>query len=121
LQQMDQGLLIRQVSKQTAYWILHLQQDQIAEFVAEGIITEKDAELLYEEIEEDLMHIRFADDEEVGTAPEGTEGKGQKWVYFDRLFNGLIVMVWHVGHAIYSTGSSLLSGQNIQQFFVSKS
>lgn len=59
LLQLDPQLIIQQVSKQTAYWILHSQQDQIEEFTNEGILTENDAAELLHEIEADLSVLLY--------------------------------------------------------------
>jgi hypothetical protein len=50
----DPQVVTVQVSKQTARWIVHRQEDQIELFVQEGILTERDAEALFEEAERDL-------------------------------------------------------------------
>jgi hypothetical protein len=51
----DHNIVVVQVSKQTARWIVHRQEDQIEEFLKEGIITAKDAECLFHEAEHDLL------------------------------------------------------------------
>lgn len=50
----DPSIVTLQVSKQTARWILHMQEDQIEEFLEEGIITHRDAETLFHEVEQDF-------------------------------------------------------------------
>lgn len=50
----DPEIVTTQVSKQTARWILHRQEDQVEEFLKKGIITERDAEELFHEAESDL-------------------------------------------------------------------
>lgn len=54
LRAIDPGIITLQVSKQTARWILHMQEDQIEEFLHEGIITQRDAETLFHEVEHDF-------------------------------------------------------------------
>lgn len=53
----EPGIMLRQVTKATARWVIHSQQDQIEEFMKEGIITPADAEELLHECEEDLRHL----------------------------------------------------------------
>mmetsp|Transcript_2893 Transcript_2893/g.4440 ORF Transcript_2893/g.4440 Transcript_2893/m.4440 type:complete len:1037 (-) Transcript_2893:411-3521(-) len=53
----DPSIVTLQCSKQTARWILHMQEDQIEEFLHEGIITPNDAEALFAEVEGDLKAL----------------------------------------------------------------
>ncbi|KAJ1390437.1 hypothetical protein B484DRAFT_409008 [Ochromonadaceae sp. CCMP2298] len=53
----DPSIVTLQCSKQTARWILHMQEDQIEEFLHEGIITPNDAEALFHEVEHDLKAL----------------------------------------------------------------
>ncbi len=57
LSEIDSNVITLQVSKQTARWILHIQEDMIAEFQKEGILSEKDAHLLLGEVQRDLNHL----------------------------------------------------------------
>ncbi len=58
LQHINPSIIRRQLSKQAARWILHLQEDMIEAFLTEGILTEAQAELLFHEVEHDLKAIK---------------------------------------------------------------
>lgn len=53
----DPETVTRQVSKLTARWVLHMQEDQIEDFLKEGVITGSDAEELLREAEQDLRSL----------------------------------------------------------------
>ena len=47
----------KKVSKQSASWILHTEQDLIEEFQLEGILTQADAKKLLDEVQRDFHHL----------------------------------------------------------------
>jgi hypothetical protein len=57
LAEIDSNAITLQVSKQTARWILHVQEDMVAEFRREGVLLERDAALLLEEVQRDLKRL----------------------------------------------------------------
>eukprot|EP01034_Spumella_vulgaris_P023864 gene23864-30140_t len=57
LSEIDSNVIALQVSKQTARWILHVQEDMVAEFQREGVLLERDAALLLGEVQRDLSRL----------------------------------------------------------------
>eukprot|EP01034_Spumella_vulgaris_P023862 gene23862-30138_t len=57
LAEIDSNVIALQVSKQTARWILHVQEDMVAEFQREGVLLERDAALLLGEVQRDLSRL----------------------------------------------------------------
>lgn len=58
LQHIHPKIARRQLSKLAVRWILHMEEDAIEAFQTEGVITEEQAELLFDEAAHDLISIR---------------------------------------------------------------
>ena len=61
LANMDSLVVSRNVSKQSARWILHSEEDLVMELLTEGILNEKQAEILLDEVERDITALETED------------------------------------------------------------
>eukprot|EP01039_Chlorochromonas_danica_P001852 gene1852-2026_t len=58
LKHIHPSIVRRQLSKLAVRWILHAQEDAVESLLAEGVVTEEQAELLFEELTNDLFAIK---------------------------------------------------------------